>query len=250
MRGLDGQVAVVTGAASGIGWAAANRLRQEGTRVVLADIAVPRGLNTHDRSSAASFVQTDVTRQDDVVALFTQTLQQHGRIDILINNAGIPLAGSILNTTEEQWSRVMDVNVKGVYLCAQAAIPYMHRHGGGSIVNVASELGTVGARDCAAYCASKGAVIQLTRAMAIDHAEHGIRVNCVCPGPIETPLLDAFLEATGDRGLAADLTARDTLLGRLGQPDEIAAVIAFLASADASYMTGATIIADGGVTAR
>jgi NAD(P)-dependent dehydrogenase (short-subunit alcohol dehydrogenase family) len=248
MKGLRGQVAVVTGAASGIGWAAAHRLREEGTRVMLADVTEPKRLDNAD--GQVSFLQTDVTCQDGVSALFRHTLEHHGRIDILINNAGIPLASNILNTTEEQWGRVMDVNVKGVYLCAKAAIPHMQRQGAGIIVNVASELGIVGARECAAYCASKGAVIQLTRAMAIDHAEDGIRVNCVCPGPIETPLLDAFLEATGDRGLAANLTARDTLLRRLGKPEEIAAVIAFLASADSSYMTGATILADGGVTAR
>lgn len=250
MRGLVGQVAIVTGAASGIGRAVTGRLRSEGVNVVMSDIAVPTNLETDSELAGAAFVRADVTCRSDVSNLRAQTLERHGRFDILINNAGVALARTIVDTSDEDWDRVMDVNVKGVYLCAQAAIPHMRRHRNGVIVNVASELGTVGARDCAAYCASKGAVIQLTRAKAIDHADQGIRVNCVCPGPIETQLLNAFLDATGNRRQAAEMTTRDTLLGRLGKPDEIASVIAFLASAEASYMTGATVIADGGVTAR
>jgi NAD(P)-dependent dehydrogenase (short-subunit alcohol dehydrogenase family) len=144
----------------------------------------------------------------------------------------------------------MNVNLRGVFLCTQIAIAHMRRQQQGAIVNVASELGIVGAPDCAAYCASKGAVIQLTRAMAVDHAAEGIRINCVCPGAVETPLLDTFLDATGDRKRAIELTARGTLMGRLGRPDEIAGVIAFLASSDASYMTGAIVVADGGTIAR
>jgi len=250
MKGLKDRIAVVTGAASGIGHAVSRRLRDEGAVVVMADIVTPDKRDYASNGPASEFVRTDVTCRSEVAALIDHACARHGRIDILVNNAGIPLARSAVDTTEDDWNRVMDVNLRGVFLCAQAAIAHMRRRSDGVIVNVASELGIVGARDCAAYCASKGGVIQLTRAMAVDHGAEGIRVNCVCPGPVETPLLDVFLDATGDRRRAAAQTSDDTLLGRLGKPDEIAGVVAFLASADAAYMTGAVVVVDGGITAR
>lgn len=248
MRGLEGKIAVVTGAASGIGRAVSQRMSAEGVRVVMSDVARPD--TAGGSQDGEDFVRADVTRRDDIDALFKHVAERYGSLDILINNAGVPLARSVPDTTDEDWDRVMNVNLRGVFLCAQRAVALMRRQGHGVIINVASELGTVGARDCAAYCASKGGVIQLTRAMAIDHGPEGVRCNCVCPGPVETPLLNAFLDATGNRQRAAEQTSGDTLLGRIGQPEEIAAVIAFLASADASYMTGAVVIVDGGITAR
>lgn len=250
--GLNGKVAVVTGAASGIGRAVSRRLRAEGVRVVMADIVRPDAPSddANQVEHGDDFLRTDVTCREQVAALLDHARTRHGSLDILVNNAGVPLARSVVDTTDEDWDRVMGVNLRGVFLCAQTAVGHMRRQGHGVIVNVASELGTVGARDCAAYCASKGGVIQLTRAMAVDHGAEGIRINCVCPGPVETPLLNAFLDATGDRERAAEQTSGDTLLGRLGRPEEIAGVIAFLASSDASYMTGAVVIVDGGVTAR
>ncbi len=253
MVGLEGRIAVVTGAASGIGWATSLRLQQEGALVVMADIVRPDLSNSEARAARlgdSAFVRTDVTSRTEVTSLIHRVIELHGRVDILVNNAGIALPRSIPDTTDEEWDRVMDVNLRSVFLCTQVAIAGMRQRRDGVIINVASELGLVGASDCAAYCASKAAVIQLTRAMAVDHAGEGIRINCVCPGAVDTPLLDIFLDATGNRKQASELTARATLMGRLGRPEEIAGVIAFLASSDASYMTGAVVLADGGTTAR
>ncbi len=173
----------------------------------------------------------------------------YGRLDVLVNNAGIELAKKVTETTEAEWDRLMGVNLKGVFLCSKAAILVMRRLGAGVIVNVASELGVVGGSDIAAYCASKGGVVQLTKAMAIDHAADRIRVNCVCPGPIATPLLESIIAQAGDPERERRSVVDRTLLRRLGEPEEIASVILFLASDESSYMTGALVMVDGGWTA-
>jgi NAD(P)-dependent dehydrogenase (short-subunit alcohol dehydrogenase family) len=249
---LKDKVAVVTGAASGIGFATARRFGLEGAIVVGADVldisdACREVLQT---GVTARFLPVDVSKADQVDRLFDEVVTSFGRVDVLVNNAGLGLSKRITDTTEADWDRLMDVNLKGVFLCARAAIPLMQTQGGGTIVNVASELGVVGGSEIAAYCASKGGVVQLTRAMAVDHCEDGIRVNCVCPGPVDTPLLEAIIEGSSDPEQERTRIAQKTLLKRVGSPQEIANVILFMASDESSYMTGSIVIVDGGSTAH
>ena len=249
---LKDKVAIVTGAASGIGLAAADGLARAGARVVVADIrpAYQEIDEIKQRGGEALFVPTDVASGAEVTELFEKTLATFGRLDILVNNAGIELAKKITDTSEAEWDHLMSVNLKGVFLCSQAAIPVMWRNGGGVIVNVASELGLVGSSEIAAYCASKGGVVQLTKAMAVDHVQDGIRVNCVAPGPVATPLLEALIADSADPDRERQSIVEKTLLKRLARPDEIAKVILFLASDDSSYMTGSVVAVDGGWTAH
>lgn len=196
------------------------------------------------------FVQTDVSNVSQVENLIQETLTTFGRLDVLVNNAGLELPKTIIDTTEAEWDRLMEVNLKGVFLCSRASIPAMRRQGGGVIVNVASELGLVGGSEIAAYCATKGGVVQLTKAMAVDHASDGIRVNCVCPGPVETTLLEATIQGSSDPEEERRSIVEKTLVKRVGRPEEIANVILFLASNESSYMTGSIVVVDGGVTAH
>lgn len=248
---LKGKVAIVTGGKSGIGLATARRFAGAGAKVVVADV---RDANPEVREMAkageALLVQTDVTSEAQVNSLIEEALAAYGSVDVLVNNAGIELAKKVTETTEGEWDRLMAVNLKGVFLCSRAAIPVMQRQGGGVIVNVASELGLVGGSEIAAYCASKGGVVQLTKAMAVDHAGDGIRVNCVCPGPVATPLLEALIEAAAEPEEERRRIVEKTLLKRLGRPEEIAKVILFLASDESSNMTGSVVVADGGWTAH
>lgn len=249
---LTGRTAIVTGAKSGIGLATAKRLAADGAKVVMADTE-----NAEEEASLitaeghdARFVPTDVSEEAQVINLVDKALSAHGRVDILVNSAGIELAKTVPDTTLAEWERVMDVNLKGVFLCSRAVIPIMRRHGSGTIINVSSEQGLVGASENAAYTATKGGVIQLTKSMAIDHAQDGIRVNSVAPGPVRTPLFDRFIESVEDPDAELRATLEATVLKRLGRPEEIANVIAFLASDEASYMTGAIVVVDGGLTAH
>ena len=249
---LRDTVAIITGAKSGIGVATARRFLEEGAKVVMADIEdAQRELESMTLDGGeATFVRADVSNEGDVHELIRQAVGKYGRIDILVNNAGIELARKATGTTEEQWDRLMGVNLKGVFLCSKAAVAEMQGSGGGVIVNVASELGLVGGAEIAAYCASKGGVIQLTKAMAIDHARDHIRINCVCPGPINTPLLDRIIETSATPDKERQITVARTLMNRLGEPVEIANVILFLASEESSFMTGSIVVADGGLTAQ
>ena len=173
-----------------------------------------------------------------------------GNVDILVNNAGVEFAKTVLDTTVEEWDRLMAVNLKGVFLCSKAIIPLMQMRGQGVIINIASELGLVGEANVAAYSASKGGVVMLTKAMAIDHGRSGIRVNCLCPGPVATQLLeDVFAGSPDPAGLRRSFEAA-TVLGRIGSPDEVAGAAAFLAGDDSTFMTGANLVIDGGWTAR
>lgn len=246
------KVSIITGAQSGIGLATARRFAAEGATVVLADVkdASPAANELVGTGAQARFVQTDVSDASQVGALLEETLSAYGRLDVLVNNAGVELPKRITDTTEAEWDRLMDVNLKGVFLCSRAAIPAMQQQGGGVIVNVGSELGVVGGSEIAAYCAAKGGVVQLTKAMAVDHAADGIRVNCVCPGPVATPLLEATIQGSTDPQKERLSILGKTLMKRFGHPTEIASAILFLASDESSYMTGSILLVDGGVTAH
>jgi len=249
---LKEKVAIVTGGKSGIGAATARRLAAEGAKVVVADVrdAQQEVMEMTKQGAEALFVQADVSSESQVNALIDKTTAAYGRLDVLVNNAGIELAKKVTDTTEAEWDHLINVNLKGVFLCSRAVIPVMRRSGGGVIVNVASGLGLVGGSEIAAYCSSKGGVVQLTRAMAIDHAGDKIRVNCVCPGPVSTPLLKAIIQTSPNPEKKRQRMVENTLLKRLGQPEEIANVILFLASKESSFMTGSIVVADGGATAK
>lgn len=246
---FSGKVAIVTGAKSGIGLATACIFAAEGASVVLADIK-----DTSKEAAAlgphCAAMSTDVADRRSVEQLVAHTVQRFGKLDVLVNNAGIDLAKRVTETDEAEWDRLMSINLKGVFLCSKAAILAMHRLGSGVIVNVASELCIVGSSDIAAYCASKGGVVQLTKAMAIDHASENIRVNCVCSGPVATPLLERIIATAPDPQAEERSIVSKTLLKRLAQPEEIARVILFVASDEASYMTGSIVAIDGGWTAQ
>jgi NAD(P)-dependent dehydrogenase (short-subunit alcohol dehydrogenase family) len=241
---------VITGARSGIGLATARLFAAEGcSSVILADIQ-DASAQAAAIGSLCAAVEVDVADSHSVRRLVDGTLERCGRLDVLVNSAGVDLAKRVTETDEADWDRLMSVNLKGVFLCCKAAIPGMRSHGGGVIVNVASELGIVGGSEIAAYCASKGGVVQLTKAMAVDHARENIRVNCVCPGPTATPLLESIIAAAPDPPAEQRSIVSKTLLRRLARPEEIARAILFVASDEASYMTGSIVVVDGGWTAQ
>lgn len=249
---LKEKVAIVTGAKRGIDHAIAARFLSEGARVVVADVldATEEVEEFRKRGADAVYVKADVSSEADVAALAERTLQAYGRIDVLVNNAGIEFAKTIVDTSVAEWDQLMAVNLKGVFLCSRAVIPVMRKQKKGVIVNVASELGLVGEASVAAYCASKGGVVMLSKAMAIDHGREGIRVNSLCPGPVTTQLLeDVFASHSDPEGMRRTFEA-STVLGRLGTPDEVASAAVFLASDDSAFMSGTELVIDGGWTAR
>jgi NAD(P)-dependent dehydrogenase (short-subunit alcohol dehydrogenase family) len=247
-------VAVVTGASSGIGRATAHQLAGEGVSVVLADVVDPAAEAEAVRSAGgiAFPVQLDVADETQVRDLFEWARTDLRRVDILVNSAGIasPRPVQIPEARVDEWMRLVSVNLTGVFLCCRSAISIMRTIGSGVIINVGSELGLVGAAFSAMYSTTKGGVIQLTRALAVDHAADGVRVNCVCPGPVDTPMWRAVCARAGDPQAKEASEVQSTLLGRPGKPEEIASVICFLASSGASFMTGSIVVVDGGVTAK
>ncbi len=243
----------MTGGASGIGRAATLLFAREGASVVIADLNEAAGTQVERemvaRGVPARFVKTDVTRADDCNRLVDGTLSDFGRIDVLFNNAGIIRRSTVTELSEEDWDRVMDVNVKSIFLMSRAVVPVMARAGGGSIINTASGWGLSGGAKAAVYCASKGAVVLLTKAMAVDHGPQKIRVNCICPGDTDTGMLRNEAQQLGeatDRFLA-DAARRP--LGRIAKPEEIAQAALYLASDAASFVTGTALVIDGGALA-
>jgi len=247
MRFSD-KVVVITGGASGIGLAAARRFHGEGAKVVVADLNDEAGAAVVGElgSERCRYQHADVATWGDVQELMHSALDHFGGLDILFNNAGV---GSFARTPDipvDEWRRVIDIDLGGVFYGCKAAIPLMRERGGGAIVNTASISGLRGDFSFAAYNAAKGAVVNYTRAAAIDHAREGVRINAVCPGPVDTPLIAGINQLQGIRE-----TWDETVpLGRFARPEEIAAVVAFLASDDASYVIGAAIAVDGGLTAH
>lgn len=252
---LQGKVALVTGAGSGIGQAAAMRFAAEGASVAVVDIRPELGAMTtmmidKEHEGQALALTANVATAVEVETAVDLAMAEFGRLDVLYNNAGVDSSGSVADAAEDDWDRAFGVNAKGTFLTSRAAVPHMGE--GGSIINQGSVAGLVGVPNFAAYCASKGAVIALTRSMAVDLAPRGIRANVICPGTVYTPLMEPMLRARGNGDLQAGLakTLVKYPIGRLGTPEEIANVALFLASDEASFVTGSVLTPDGGMTAQ
>jgi NAD(P)-dependent dehydrogenase (short-subunit alcohol dehydrogenase family) len=251
MARLEGKVAAVTGGASGIGEATARRFAAEGARVAIADADADRGhavaAEIRATGARAIFVETHTEREAECARFIRAAHDELGRLDVLVNNAGMRLYQTVVDASEESWDAILAVNVKGYAFCAKAALPLMRRTGGGSIVNVASIRAVVAGGNMPQYDTTKAAVAGLTRAMALDHAGEGVRVNAVCPGPIFTRFHERRAAAAGKTAeqFRADF-GRATMLRRAGTPAEVAACILFLASDEASYVTGTSLYVDGG----
>jgi NAD(P)-dependent dehydrogenase (short-subunit alcohol dehydrogenase family) len=244
---FSGRTAVVTGGGSGIGLATVRRLASEGASVVVADIDADTGKAAADEVGGL-FVRTDVTAEDEVEALFAAAVDTYGSVDVAFNNAGIspPEDDSILDTGLDAWRRVQEVNLTSVFLCCKAVIPHMQRQGRGAIVNTASFVAVMGAATSQiSYTASKGGVLAMTRELGVQFAREGIRVNALCPGPVDTPLLQELFAADPER---AQRRLVHIPMGRFAKPEEIASTVAFLASDDASFITASTFLVDGGIS--
>jgi NAD(P)-dependent dehydrogenase (short-subunit alcohol dehydrogenase family) len=254
MRRLEDRVAIITGGGGAIGRATARRLASEGAAVVVADQMEESAEATADELRAAGAraiaLGVDVTNEAMVDALVERALDAFGRIDVLHNNAGVLLPGSVTEVSVEAWSKTLAVNVTGAFLCSRAVLPTMIAAGKGSIIHTSSVSGLVGEAGIAAYCASKGALVMLARQMAIDYARQGVRVNALCPGWIDTPFNDPAVERVGGKAALAPFIEVFVPMGRQGTPEEVADAVAFLASDDAGYVTGAALLVDGGLTAQ
>jgi dihydroanticapsin dehydrogenase len=250
---LDGRRALVTGGASGIGFAIATRFLQEGARVVIADMN-DKEADAAIKRSGGKLGKTigDVSKNADAERMVNEAASQMGGLDILVNNAGIETSGSVTTADDGEWERQINVNLNGVYRMSRYGIPKLIEAGGGTVVNMSSVGGLVAVKDFSAYGASKAAVIQLTRSMAADYAPNNIRVNALCPGAVETPLLQRAVDRMGGdkpEELRA-MYASFTLLNRIARPEEIASVALFLASEESSFVTGVSIPVDGGFSAQ
>jgi NAD(P)-dependent dehydrogenase (short-subunit alcohol dehydrogenase family) len=249
---LKGKIAIVTGPASGIGKAIALLFAREGAKVVAVDIQEKGGESIvnqiKDEGGEATFVQTDVSKEDQVKQMVETAVKTYGGVDILCNNAGVVVAKELHETTADEWDLIMGVDLKGVFWCSKHIVPIMKEGGGGSIVMTSSANAIVAEPALAAYCAAKGGVNGLTRAMALDYGKYGIRVNAICPGYIDTPLGDDYFDSQPDPEAARRAAGALHALGRLGGPMEIAYCALFLASDESSFVTGECLVADGGLS--
>lgn len=260
--GFEGKVALITGGTSGIGFATARLFCKKGAKVVIVGRTLEKGKEAEkaivQEGGEALFIQGDVSKAADVGNIVHKIIERYGRIDILFNNAGIQMEGlykPIEETTEEDWDRMLNINLKSVFLCCKYVVPIMKKQGHGVIVNTGSTLGLVGQAGMVAYCSSKGGVIQLTKALALELAPYNIRVNCVCPGTTAQHIIKDGKEMFILYGKSQDpekIKARIALhpLGRVAAPEEIANAVLFLASEDASFITGVALLVDGGYTAQ
>ena len=250
MKSLTGKHALITGGASGIGRATALLFAREGAAVAVVDLDKTGGQAVVEtivsEGGRAVFVRCDVSQAADCQRAVQETVNELGGLDILFNNAGIIRRASVLEMSEEEWDQVMAVNVKSIFLLSKYAIPVMAQAGGGVIINTASGWGLVGGRNAVSYCASKGAVVNMTRAMALDHAEQNIRVNCICPGDTDTPILRDEARQLGKPSERFLAEAADRPLRRIGQPEDIAQAALYLASDASSFVTGTALVVDGG----
>lgn len=249
MGRLEGKVAIITGAGSGIGRETALLFGREGARIAVADYMPETGEDTacriRDNGGDAVFIKTDVSRTGDVEQMVKETVQRYGRLDILCNNAGaLGEVAFVADATEENWDRTMAVGLKGLFLCSKYAVREMLKIGSGVIINAASAMGLVGLPGNTAYSTAKGGVIQFTRTMALEYASSNIRVNCICAGWVDTPMNWQLEESV------IKWTLRETPMGRWARPEEIASAALYLASDDSSFVTGSTLIVDGGWTAK
>jgi NAD(P)-dependent dehydrogenase (short-subunit alcohol dehydrogenase family) len=244
------KVALITGGASGIGRATALLFAREGAAVAIADLNEKAGTETVAEITAsgskAVLVQADVTRAVDCRHVVEQVIREFGTIHVLFNNAGIIRRASVVDLSVEDWDRVMAVNVKSVFLMSREVLPIMLNSGGGSIINMASGWGLAGGPKAAAYCASKGAVVLMTKAMAVDHGRQNIRVNCICPGDTDTGMLRTEAQQLSEREEQFVAESARRPLGRVGKPEEIAKAALYLASDAASFVTGTALVVDGG----
>ena len=250
---LAGKVTIVTGGASGIGEATAKVFAREGARVLVADVQEDLGKEVvgaiRAGAGAAEFVRTDVKRDADIRRMIEAAERAFGRVDVLVNNAGVENAKADVDTSEEEWDHVLDVNLKGVFLCTKHAIVAMRRAGGGSIINISSVFGLVGSAGFAAYHASKGGVRLLTKSTALAHATENIRCNSIHPGVIETPMLTNLIDRSEDPAAARAEWLKSEPIGRFGRPEDIAYGALYLASDDATFVTGSELVIDGGYAA-